>query len=277
MGRIEIVEYRYVYGFSILLVVIGHWYSRDPQLPTMLNLVKDIIYSFHIPLFFLCSGHLSQIVYPVKKVANLLKKVGFFYVLIYIVSSTLSLVSVGEVEVFYNPWSWRLSYAWFLLVYGLIRLPDMLFGFRIQKHLPLFILFCLFLMLQVESKLWFVVLRCLHWYLIGKFLKSIEASIFSAGVIWTIVVYGIISFLIFNITYSAGIGIGCLLLLSSKVNSELLREVGTSTFLIYLTHMGVIYVIKSALPFILLKWLFIPLSILIVLMITYVNRITKIY
>lgn len=50
--------------YGILLVVLGHvtfTYSPmsiiSPNIPSpTLNLVKDIIYSFHMPLFFFASG-----------------------------------------------------------------------------------------------------------------------------------------------------------------------------------------------------------------------------
>lgn len=55
--------------YGILLVVLGHvvfMYSPlsiiTPKIPsTTLNVVKDIIYSFHMPMFFLPVGASSHI------------------------------------------------------------------------------------------------------------------------------------------------------------------------------------------------------------------------
>ena len=40
-------------GIAVVLVVLGHfWYRSD------LSLLNQIIYSFHVPLFFILSGYL---------------------------------------------------------------------------------------------------------------------------------------------------------------------------------------------------------------------------
>ena len=50
-------------GIAILLVVIGHvlgGYTGNyglPQYQRIINLLVDIIYSFHMPLFFMISGY----------------------------------------------------------------------------------------------------------------------------------------------------------------------------------------------------------------------------
>lgn len=44
---------------GILLVVLGHSYPFDVSIPTMLNQLRDFIYTFHMPLFIIISGYLS--------------------------------------------------------------------------------------------------------------------------------------------------------------------------------------------------------------------------
>lgn len=44
---------------GILLVVLGHSYPFDVPIPTVLNQLRDFIYTFHMPLFIVISGYLS--------------------------------------------------------------------------------------------------------------------------------------------------------------------------------------------------------------------------
>lgn len=59
-------------GFAIFLVVVGHavlGYLRAgtfPEYQWSLQLTHDLIYSFHMPLFFLISGFLYKLTWSKK-------------------------------------------------------------------------------------------------------------------------------------------------------------------------------------------------------------------
>ena len=46
-------------GFAILLVILGHAITQTEQQGRVLSTVQQVIYSFHMPLFFFASGFLS--------------------------------------------------------------------------------------------------------------------------------------------------------------------------------------------------------------------------
>ncbi|WP_321041620.1 acyltransferase family protein, partial [Veillonella caviae] len=68
-------------GFAIFLVVVGHvvlGYIRAdifPQYYNELQYIYNIIYSFHMPLFFLISGFLYKLTWS-KKNTGVFKKIG---------------------------------------------------------------------------------------------------------------------------------------------------------------------------------------------------------
>ena len=68
-------------GFAIFLVVVGHvvlgYIKADifPQFYNELQYIYDIIYSFHMPLFFLISGYLYKFTWS-KNNTGVLKKIG---------------------------------------------------------------------------------------------------------------------------------------------------------------------------------------------------------
>ena len=70
-------------GFAIFLVVVGHvvlGYLRAgifPEYQWSLQLTHDLIYSFHMPLFFLISGFLYKLTWSKKNtgiVINIVRK-----------------------------------------------------------------------------------------------------------------------------------------------------------------------------------------------------------
>lgn len=48
-------------AIAIILVVIGHWYPADS--PAWWIGIRDVIYSFHMPLFMAASGYIYIYIY----------------------------------------------------------------------------------------------------------------------------------------------------------------------------------------------------------------------
>lgn len=56
MSSNRIVAIDYTRAIAIILVVIGHWAYKG--MPLWWETVIDVIYTFHMPLFFAMSGYL---------------------------------------------------------------------------------------------------------------------------------------------------------------------------------------------------------------------------
>ena len=62
-------------GFAIILVVLGHLYLPNTK-EGNLHPMAEMIYSFHMPLFFFISGYLCEVTHKIDKIGylNFLKK-----------------------------------------------------------------------------------------------------------------------------------------------------------------------------------------------------------
>lgn len=86
--RVEFLDV--IKGFGILLLLLSHSISGE-------SLLKTWIFSFHMPLFFWCSGYLIAIKYPngkelQGKLGRLLAKKALSILIPYIVFSLLIVV-----------------------------------------------------------------------------------------------------------------------------------------------------------------------------------------
>ena len=279
MASKEIVEYRNFYAIGIILVVSGHWYSRSIDLHPFFNLLKDIIYSFHMPIFFIGSGILSQGYLKKRPLFRTLKKTSMYFMLLWAISSSFSLMTDGNIENILNPWSWQLSFAWFLLVFSGVKIIDYL-GLLEKKIVELSILLISFLfIIQTQNSTLFLVGRCVHWWVLGRFLRRYAFDLRDRQTLYLLGSYGFLCLCIFGIKYSAGIGIAVVAMFSKLIVSGNLLLIGRHTLQIYLVHLFIIYLIKLVLPLKIILWIFLPFSYLICLLISkcmlYFNRYVK--
>lgn len=120
-------------GFAILLVVMGHLYLPYTVQGNS-HPVAEMIYSFHMPLFFFISGYLCEITHKIamigylnfvrKKVISLLIPYLFWVVAISFLFTDKSITTFGDFILLFNFFPNKLF--WFMPVLFLIMLIYML-------------------------------------------------------------------------------------------------------------------------------------------------------
>jgi surface polysaccharide O-acyltransferase-like enzyme len=91
--RIRISEITLLQGFACILVVLGHSLPGElSTMPTKLTIMRDIIYSFHMPLFFSVSGYLFYAAGRPTPYFRFMKKKALRLLLPYLALSSLAFI-----------------------------------------------------------------------------------------------------------------------------------------------------------------------------------------
>ncbi|BAK55826.1 acyltransferase/acetyltransferase [Candidatus Arthromitus sp. SFB-mouse-Japan] len=157
-SNITLIEFSYLRGFGIFLVVLGHSfpYIKDINTP-IYNYIHSLIYSFHMPLFFMISGFFANKLFKIKSLKDfksfILSK--FKKLLIpYFIISTLTIpiklilnkfserplvLSETIKDILFFPWNNPIIFFWFIYVLFFMFLfaPVLI---KINKYLVLTIL-----------------------------------------------------------------------------------------------------------------------------------------
>lgn len=191
-SRIPYISTARVIG--ILLVVLGHSYPFDVPIPRSLDLLRNFIYTFHMPLFILISGYLAagSSRSAGNFIANRAKKLLLPYFILSLVaflpkalvqqylndsvSFSFSYLLRSELVPRENVWGhfWFLPVLFFLNVFSaLMRKPLK------RRNIRVFILASAYLLLWLpETTDWFALedlRKNLFWYVLGYLLADLHS------------------------------------------------------------------------------------------------------
>lgn len=153
-----LIEFSYLRGIGILLVVLGHSfpYIKDINIP-IYKYIHSLIYSFHMPLFFMISGFFANKIFKIKSLKDfrsfILSKFKKLLIPYFIISSLTIPIKLilnkfserplvlSEIikDILFFPWNNPIIFFWFIYLLFLIFLfaPILI---KINKYLVLTIL-----------------------------------------------------------------------------------------------------------------------------------------
>lgn len=218
---IRIIELDVLKGVAILLVVIGHAIQYNPNITNYhQNIIFNIIYSFHMPLFMIISGYLAwkhtdnkPLSYLGRKFINLIIPFASWYIVCYGLIRIMNIVKLGFyqnigiidylVRAVLTP-SYGLWYLWVLF----FNLCILYIALRFEKLGGPIPPICISMILLYLSPMDYFGLNLIRWYwpffaagyIINRYSKDLGRWKYSAYILSIII--AITSFIVWTSGYT---------------------------------------------------------------------------
>jgi len=171
----KLPEITHLFSFAIILVVFGHCYVEKNlyEFPFYFRFLRQVIYSFHVPLFVFISGFLFAhtninkekllfFKFIKKKFKRILVPYSIFISLYYLPRACLSkyfatkypVDVISFLKAFIHPYYCPIHYYWFLITIFIIFLFSKIFFYIIKNnHIYLVVPFTIFLIILHSNPL----------------------------------------------------------------------------------------------------------------------------